>query len=68
MEATIATRVFKLRERELEDLDPGMDPEQIQEAYAESYPELTNASITGPVVDDDNRLVYTFEVNVGKKG
>lgn len=59
-------RVFKHGSLELPDL-PRLTPGEVQEHYAASYPELTNASIKGPDYDG-SKEVYTFQQNLGTKG
>ncbi|WP_018125147.1 PRTRC system protein C [Desulfovibrio oxyclinae] len=64
-------RVFKCKiggeERTLPDPDANMFPEQVMRHYAATYPELTNAVASGPDVKQDE-VVWTFAVNVGRKG
>ena len=63
-----AKRIFKNGAEALIDPDGSMTPEEVLEYYAHAYPELTNASIGDAEVDDDGNVVYTFSVNIGKKG
>lgn len=60
-------RVFKHKDKELTDPDVNMTPKRVLEFYANQSPELLNANISGPNVVDD-KMVYTFETVVGKKG
>lgn len=60
-------RKFSYNGMELPDPDPDMDVDEVREIYAVTYPELTNASVTGPEeVDGDE--VYKFSRAVGAKG
>lgn len=49
--------------------DPGetLTPAEVQAHYATLYPELTTASVTGPVIKDDV-AEYTFGTQAGTKG
>lgn len=60
---TIATptRVFRMNTIRLDDPDPSMDPNDVRELYAASYPHLAAATVSGPEVNDKHELVYTFE-------
>lgn len=71
IEAKSMSRVFRCKvggeERTLPDPDQSMTPEQVMRHYAGTYPELTNAVISAPDVKQDE-VVWTFAVNVGRKG
>ena len=60
-------RQFTYRGNTLADPDPSLSVDQVREAYAAQYPELTNA-----VVDDGGNengvITYEFSVNAGSKG
>lgn len=60
---TIATptRVFRMNTIRLDDPDPSMDPNDVRELYAASYPHLAATTVGGPEVNDKHELVYTFE-------
>lgn len=60
-------RVFNFNGMELIDPDPDMTPEQVKQLYAVSYPELTNAAISGPEVIGGRR-VFKFTREIGTKG
>lgn len=52
----------------LTDPDPNMTADQVKAMYASAgYPDLANASMTGPEVKDGFN-VYTFQREVGRKG
>ncbi len=61
-------RVFKFGDIELEDPGAELTPQEVFESYKEVYPELTNGSIEGPEIDEEDRAVYEFKTHVGKKG
>ncbi|USS42778.1 PRTRC system protein C [Burkholderia glumae] len=60
-------REFSYNGAKLADPAPNMTPNQIREFYSQTYPELTNAEVEGPVING-NRSVYTFRRAVGTKG
>lgn len=49
--------------------DPGskMSAQEVRKFYAGKHPELTNATVKGPVINGNN-AVYTFETTVGTLG
>lgn len=51
----------------LPDPDPVMTPEKVLEYYANTYPELTVASVSGPEIKG-TEAIYTFKVHLGEKG
>jgi PRTRC genetic system protein C len=67
MEVTKLKRVFKHGDVKLEDIDNAKSADQVLDFYSGQYPELTNASVTGPRVVND-RLEYEFSTSVGTKG
>ena len=60
-------RVFKFGNRELEDPDKNMTPDEVMQFYAGTYPELTTSNVHGPKVEDEVAL-YEFKTTVGTKG
>jgi PRTRC genetic system protein C len=50
---------------QLADPDPALTPEQVRDAYAAQYPEITTAVIEGPDASGD-KLVFTRAI--GTKG
>lgn len=72
MAATVqaAQRTFKIDGEEeivLPDPDPSMDMNTVKAFYLNTYPQLLNAKIKGPEVED-GKAVYTFQTEVGHKG
>ena len=51
----------------LEDPNPELSIEEVKKLYSGKHPELTNATISGPMMQDDS-AVYNFSTSVGKKG
>lgn len=51
----------------LNDPDPAMSPDQVMSFYANTYPELTTATVHGPKVENDE-AVYEFKTTIGTKG
>jgi len=64
---TSAKRIFKFDDKELDDPNSNLSIEEVKKFYAGKYPELTNASISGPKMEND-KAVYTLGVSIGKKG
>ena len=64
-------RIFKMKknstEMELADPDSNMSPSEVMDFYSMTYPELTTATLDGPVIEDDC-TVYEFKTTVGTKG
>lgn len=60
-------RKFTYNGMELPDPDPNMSTAQVKDLYAITYPELTNASVTGPEKVGDDQ-VFKFSKAVGAKG
>lgn len=60
-------RQFKHGNRQLDDPDPNMTPEEVMQFYAGTYPELTTSNVHGPKMDGDV-AVYEFKTTVGTKG
>lgn len=71
MEKIELKRVFTFRkngkELKLEDPDPNLAPAKVAVFYSNQYPELLNASVTGPKYADDE-MVYSFSATMGTKG
>lgn len=65
------TRTFKCKvsgkEQTLEDPNPAFSPDEVMLFYANTYPELTTANVSGPVMND-NGATYEFKTTVGTKG
>ena len=60
-------RIFKHGKVHLVDPGEEMSKEEVLDFYANQYPELTNASVTGPKIENDKQ-VYEFSTSVGTKG
>lgn len=60
-------RVFMYKGDELVDVNPTYAPETVMEHYAGTYPELLNATVSGPKIEN-NKAIYTFEKSLGTKG
>lgn len=60
-------RVFVFNNKELKDIDPTFSPVKVKKVYSNQYPELNNATISGPEIKG-NKAVYTFEAKVGTLG
>lgn len=63
-----AGRKFKHGAMVLDDPDTSMSTEQVLEYFALTYPDLNNAVVGDPQVDDEGVAHYEFSVTVGKKG
>ena len=60
------TRVFMMNTVRLADPDPALQPDEVRELYAESYPHLSAATVSGPTYSDGNEVKWTFEAPVAK--
>ena len=64
-------RVFKLKKGNnmlrLDDPNSDISPLEVMDFYSMTYPELTTATLDGPVIEDDC-MVYEFKTTVGTKG
>lgn len=67
LQITNLKREFILDKKNLSDPNPAMTPEEVMKHYSGSYPELTNATLSGPKVEG-SRAVYTMSKTVGTKG
>jgi len=67
LEAKTLKRVFKYGKLTLSDPDPIMGPKDVMQFYSGQYPELTNASLEGPSIENDE-IVFEFGKTVGVKG
>ncbi|PLK44872.1 PRTRC system protein C [Emticicia sp. TH156] len=69
--ATQLERVFFLKDKgqeiRLTDPEPKWSVESVRNFYANTYPMLTTAKISGPVIRED-RVQYCFETVMGTKG
>lgn len=60
-------RVFKYNSIQLDDPDPKMSAEDVKQFYANIYPELTQATIDGPNIEEEGES-YEFRKLAGTKG
>lgn len=51
----------------LADPDTSMSPDEVMSFYANTYPELTTATVHGPEIKED-KAVYSFKTTIGTKG
>lgn len=72
MEKVTIKRVFELKRKgatvKLTDPDESLPPAKVAVFYSNSYPELLNASVQGPTINENGEAVYTFGATVGTKG
>ena len=65
------SRTFKFKKGTeyvtLQDPDPNLSPDVVMSYYSNFYPELTTATVHGPVIWDD-RTEYEFKTTIGTKG
>jgi PRTRC genetic system protein C len=52
---------------ELPDPNPAFEPKQVRSLYSCTYPDITNARIDGPFVEND-KMLYKFVHTLGTKG
>jgi PRTRC genetic system protein C len=45
----------------LADPDPTMKPDAVRQLYSDSYPHLAASTVSGPTVNDNGEVVYTFD-------
>jgi PRTRC genetic system protein C len=71
MEITQLDRVFRFSNNgttvTLADPDPERTPEQVMALYANQYPSLTTATVSGPE-HEEGKVVYEFKTTLGTKG
>ncbi|WGY71931.1 PRTRC system protein C [Burkholderia cepacia] len=67
MQIETLAREFSYNGAKLADPAPAFTLQQVRDFYSQTYPELTNAEIEGPLIKA-NRNVYTFRRAVGTKG
>jgi len=67
MESRILSRYFEFHGVLLPDINPSLSPEEIRTAYAQQYPDIATATITGPEAVGD-KLRYSFSRAIGSKG
>lgn len=67
MEKTTLKRSFSFNGLKLPEPDERMSIEEVKSFYANQYPELTTAAISGPEIIG-NVMQYTFSRAIGTKG
>jgi PRTRC genetic system protein C len=67
MKIQVLQREFVYHGTSLADPDPKLSIEEVRSFYANQFPELTTAAISGPETVGD-RLRYRFERAIGAKG
>lgn len=71
LEVTNLTRKFIFEKGKdkinLADPNPQFSIAEVSGFYASQHPELTNATISGPEINNDT-AVYTFKTTIGTKG
>ena len=67
MEKTDLKRSFSFNGLKLPEPDERMSVEEVKSFYANQYPELTTAAISGPEIVG-NSIQYTFSRAIGTKG
>lgn len=60
-------RSFAFNGMTLQDPDASMTTTQVRDFYAGQYPELNNAGIKGPKLEN-GKNVYSFSIQTGTKG
>lgn len=66
---TAQKRIFKYKDRTLEDPAPGTPVAQAIKLYQDQYPELVNATVGEPVVDAEaGTVTYTITTRTGTAG
>jgi len=51
----------------LDDPNPNLSIQEVLKFYSGKYPQITNASVEGPKIKDD-QAIYSFNSKIGKKG
>ena len=64
LEITGMIRSFTFKK---DDPNPSDSPEMVMSYYSNFYPELTTATVHGPVIKED-KAVYEFKTTIGTKG
>lgn len=68
LEKSHLPRVFVIDKtnKELEDPNPSMTPDQVMNFYSSHHPELTTSTVHGPQIKGD-KLEFRFKSTVGTK-
>lgn len=67
MKPVFLDREFRKDGQRLPDPNKELPPSEVLNIYSNTYPELTNAQIVGPTIED-NKQVYEFKTVLGTKG
>jgi PRTRC genetic system protein C len=71
MKTTVIPRKFIFdndgEETVLPDPNPAFTPHEVMSFYSHEHPELTSATVIGPVIDGEN-IKYEFKSVLGTKG
>jgi len=67
MESHVLNRYFEFHGQRLPDPDPKLPVEDVRTLYAQQFPDIATAAITGPEAVGD-KLVYRFTRAIGTKG
>lgn len=67
LKATILQRKFRIGVQLLPDPVPGADLETIIRVLSKSHPQITTATMMGPVIEQDAQ-VWSFTGSIGTKG
>lgn len=64
-------RTFKMKKNSkeivLDDPNVNMSPAEVMDFYSMNYPELTTATVHGPLIKED-MVEYEFKTTIGTKG
>lgn len=61
MQIEQATRIFKLGSLSLTDPDPSLSPEEAVQLYAATYPQVAQATLSGPEVGPNGEAIYEVQ-------
>ncbi|MGD0694460.1 MAG: PRTRC system protein C [Terriglobia bacterium] len=67
MESHELSRYFEFHGQRLPDPNPKLSVEEVRALYAQQYPDIATAAITGPEVIGE-KLRYQFTRAIGSKG
>lgn len=71
LQAENVKRVFKYTANghtvELEDINPNLSFKEVVKFYAGQYPEFTTATVTGPVMKED-QMIFSINTSAGVLG
>jgi PRTRC genetic system protein C len=67
MESHVLNRYFEFHGQRLPDPNPKLSVEDVRTLYAQQFPDIATAAITGPDAVGD-KLVYRFTRAIGTKG